>query len=224
MSLDKSVLEPPEPVRFDEPMAQPEQIGFMSSQVCRTGFGAFRLQCLDDGLTLVLKTKGIPVWFVIGCFLIPASGFVAYFVKTLVWDGKVDVFMVWGCIAFPIIIADILGFVRIMNRRAGDGKLRLIFDRAAGMVELPELGLTIPSKAIRRWILVQGFQSKKDKRETNSTWVAELSLVAEGDWDGLRRIHVISVSGPRIPRIAERLAAETHVPLTSCRSSLEISD
>ncbi len=114
--------------------------------------------------------------------MIPASVIVLLFLRALLWQRQFDSLLAIGCVLSPFIILDLLGFCSILNRRAGDGQVRLVVDRVARIVELKDFGLTIPFGQVRRLILVRGWQTQKDKRGSNSTWALELSVVAEGEW------------------------------------------
>ncbi len=212
----------PDPVPFDNSVADNTLVSFMSSVGCRTGFGAAGFRYQDDGKRLVLITKCIPIWFVAICLMIPASVIVLLFLRELIWQRQFDSLLAIGCVLSPFIILDFLGFCSILNRRAGDGQVRLVVDRVARIVELKDLGLTIPFGQVRRLILVRGWQTQKDKRGSNSTWALELSVVAEGEWDGLRRVHVVTTGRNGLRKVADELALALNVSLTTNTASIEI--
>jgi hypothetical protein len=208
----------PEPQREDSGKADSVSRRFLRLGGCATGFGSPRVSVVDDGEKLAIATKGIPMWFVVVCLTLPLAAVVALFLYVWIADGVCD----WRFIPFfvlgPIVALEIGNLASWLNRKAGDGVVRAVLDRAAQTLELRDYGVTLPARMIKELILVRGWQTKRTEGETDSTWAIELSVVGETATSEVWRWHVITGRGRRLEEFADEVAREFRICLSKCRA------
>lgn len=194
----------PEPQRQDMSQLADARGKFFCSAGCETGFGAAAAQLADDGQKLSIATKGMSMWFVVACVALPFAGAGGMFCYRWIVHGVCE----WGlalCLALaPVVAVEVVSLVRWLNRRAGDGVVRAVLDRAARTLELRDYGVTLDERSIRDVILIRGWQRKRDREGSTGTWAVELSVIGVLPDGEAWRWHVITGHG----RALEKFAAE----------------
>jgi hypothetical protein len=208
----------PEPQRENPGNPSPLPRRFLWLGGCETGFGAPRVSLVDDGRTLAIATRGIPMGFVAFCLALPLAAVVGAFMYFWIVDGVCEWRLIPCFILGPIAVLEIVDLVRWLNRRAGDGTVRAVLDRTAQTLELRDYGVTLDARRLKELILVRGWQAKRTERETSSTWAIELSVVAETAPGEAWRWHVITGHGRRVEEFADEVSRQLQVCLSRIRA------
>ena len=170
----------------------------------------------DDGTTLTGRPKGIPMWFVWVCLLVPAG----IFVGALVWMNPFadpdPLTRAWGflaALAIPVVlVGGPLVFARL-NRLEGRRGDFFVFDRAAGSLTLPRAGVTLRRGDVAELVEIRAWRRVRYRRGRSDTYVHELSVLARGPGGTLTRYPVVGAGhGKPVARVADELAAAFGVP------------
>jgi hypothetical protein len=152
---------------------------------------------------LVAHPRGIPLWFVTVCVLIPlgiVSGYLAF-------RGGLrpfDVFgLATGCLAAPTLI----GLVWWMNREQVKRGDFFVLDKVQRTLVLPRRGLHLQHGQIQGFVEVHAWYRVRDKDGWSSEWLAELSvLVPTGNGEVAQYPVIACQRTGAVRRLGESLA------------------
>lgn len=155
---------------------------------------SLRAEDAPDGLTVV--PVGTPMWFVACCAAVPAVLFVGFLVR-LAYDIGAGPLGFAALTAAGMVLASLAAFAGVEMIRWLDRKMLapgafFVLDRARRTLALPRRGVVLRAEQIRGFVTVRAWHIERDDEGTNSTWVAELSVLARGERGGLVRYPVVT--------------------------------
>jgi hypothetical protein len=155
---------------------------------------------------LVAEPRGIPLWFVTLCGVIPAGLFTAYLAQKAAQQGLQPLELLGLVLGWPA-AATIIALVAWMNRQTLAKGAFFVLDRDRRMLILPRQGIQIPDSQILGFVEVHAWHTVWDGAESGSEWLAELSVLVRTDRGEVARYPVLTCLHTRaLTRLAGTLA------------------
>jgi hypothetical protein len=164
------------------------------------------VQVEDTPEQLVAHPRGIPLWFVTVCVLVPL-GIVSGYLANKAFQGGLQPFDVFGlalgCLAAPAFI----GLIWLLNQEQVKRGDFFVLDKAHRTLALPRHGLQLQHGQIQGFVEVQAWYTVRDNDGWSSDWLAELSVLVPTVSGEVARYSVIACQRiGAVRRLGESLA------------------
>jgi hypothetical protein len=160
----------------------------------------------DMPATLVAQPRGIPMWFVILCALLPLGVCIAYVVHQVAQQAFVPVDLLGVLLGVPA-VATFIGIVWWVNQKTIAMGDFFVLDRHSRTLTLPRQAVQVRDSQVRGFVEVHAWHTERDRHETDSYWLAELSVLVSTPDGMLARYPVLTCmrTGP-VTRLGQALA------------------
>lgn len=140
---------------------------------------------------LVAHPRGIPLWFVTVCVVIPGVLLIGALVYAVIHEGFHPFSLILGIAMSIPAAAFVIGLVWLINReRARKGDF-FILDKIERTLTLPRSNVQLPYLQIQRFVEVHSWYKEGKGSEATITWLAELSVLVPAEEGKFARYSVI---------------------------------
>jgi hypothetical protein len=144
------------------------------------------VQLEDTPERLVAHPRGIPLWFVTACVVIPVGILTGYLAHKALQAG-LRPFDVLGLAAGYLAAPTLIGLVWWMNREQVKRGDFFVLDKVERTLALPRSGLHLQRGQIQGFVEVHAWHTVRYEEGPSSEWLAELSvLVRTGNGETAR--------------------------------------
>lgn len=137
------------------------------------------LRITDCAEQLTVSPRGVPLWVWLSCACIPGGLSLAYVLLYRLPRGELNPLDI---LAIPITIAaviSLIAFGHVFNARICSRGPFLVLDRTGRTLWLPRASVRLESSQIHRFVEVRAWHREQfGPRETTTTWVGELTVLA----------------------------------------------
>jgi hypothetical protein len=155
---------------------------------------------------LVARPRGIPLWFVTACAVIPV-GILTGYLANKAFQAGLQPFDVLGLTAGYLAVPTLIGLVWWLNREHAKRGDFFVLDKVQRMLALPRNGLHLHYGQIQGFVEVHAWHTVTDEEGSSSEWLAELSvLVCTGNGKIARYPVIACQRTGAVRRLGESLA------------------
>jgi hypothetical protein len=163
------------------------------------------VQVEDTPERLVAHPRGIPLWFVTVCVVIPVGLLTAYLANKAFQAG-LHSYEVLGLAAGYLAAPTLIGLVWSMNREQMKRGVFFVLDKVQRTLCLPRSGLLLQQGQIQGFVEVHAWHTVRYEEGPSSEWLAELSVLVCTNGE-IARYSVIACQRTRtVRRLGESLA------------------
>jgi hypothetical protein len=160
----------------------------------------------DTPERLVAHPRGIPLWFVTACVVIPVGLLTAYLANKALQAG-LRPFDVLGLAAGYLAAPTLIGLVWWMNREQVMRGDFFVLDKVQRALALPRSGARLQHGQIQGFVEVHAWHTVRDQEGPSSEWLAELSVLVRAGNGEIARYPVIACQRTgAVRRLGESLA------------------
>src|SRR5712692_1538701 len=164
------------------------------------------VQVEDAPERLVARPRGIPLWFVTACVVIPVGLLTAYLAHRALQAGPRP-FDVLGLAAGFLAAPTLIGLVWWMNQEEVKRGDFFVLDKVQRTLALPRSGLHLQPGQIQAFVEVHAWHTVRDEEGSSSEWLAELSVLVPTGNGEIARYPVIACQRTgAVRRLCESLA------------------
>jgi hypothetical protein len=164
------------------------------------------VQVEDTPERLVAHPRGIPLWFVTACVVIPV-GIVTGYLANKAFQAGLDPFDVLGLAAGYLAAATFIGLVWWMNQEQVKRGDFFVLEKVQRTLALPRRGLHLQHGPIQGFVEVHAWHTVRDEEGWSSEWLAELSVLVRTGNGEIARYPVIACQRTgAVRRLGELLA------------------
>jgi hypothetical protein len=161
----------------------------------------------DTPERIVAHPRGIPLWFVTACAVIPVGILTGYLANKAFQSG-LQPFDVLGLAAGYLAAPTLIGLVWWMNREQVKRGDFFVVDKVQRTLALPRSGLHLQQGQLQGFVEVHAWHTVRCEEGPSSEWLAELSvLVRAGDGEIARYPVIACQRAGAVRRLGASLAA-----------------
>ena len=176
------------------------------AQLVDPGGGSVSVQVEDTLERLVAHPRGIPLWFVTACVVIPV-GLLTGYLANKAFQAGLPPFDVVGLAAGYLAAPTLIGLVWWMNREQVKRGAFFVLDKVQRTLALPRSGLRLQHGQIQGFVEVHAWHTIRYEEGPSSEWLAELSVLVRAGNGEIARCPVIACQRTgAVRRLGESLA------------------
>ena len=176
------------------------------AQLVDPGGRSVSVQVEDTPERLVAHPRGIPLWFVTVCVVIPV-GLLTGYLANKAFQGGFHPFDVFGLTAGYLAAPALIGLVWWMNQEQLKRGDFFVLDKAQRTLVLPRRDLHLQHGQIQGFAEVRAWHTVRDEEGPSSEWLAELTVLVRFGNGEIGRYPVIACQRTgAVRRLGESLA------------------
>jgi hypothetical protein len=165
--------------------------------------------CIEDcAEQLTVSPRGVPMWFWLSCVCIPGGLGLAYVLLYRLPRGELNALDILAIPIFIAAIISLIAFGHFYNAQICSRGPFLVLDRRARTLWLPRADVRIDDSRLHSFVEVRAWYHEQfGRRETTTTWIAELTVLVREPDGTLVRCPVLACENAKATnRVAKMLS------------------